>query len=103
MVILVGGAGAYTIQVSMEDGGESNPFAFNVSSGTVAISSISPSSPTAGPNNQTVTVNGSGFQSGLTVAAGFPGGGGTTLDRKRVASGKGEDLRGRRTIKKTSE
>jgi hypothetical protein len=43
---------------------------------TVAINSILPFAPTAGPNMKMVTVNGSGFQRGLTVTAGFPGGGG---------------------------
>ena len=44
------------------------------------ISSTNPSSPTSGPDDQNITVFGSGFQPNLTVSVGFPGGGGGTLN-----------------------
>jgi uncharacterized repeat protein (TIGR01451 family) len=44
---------------------------------TVTVSRISPDTPIAGAGNQTVTVSGSGFQTGLTVTAFFPNNGGT--------------------------
>jgi hypothetical protein len=43
------------------------------------VQSISPISPTAGSGNQTVSVNGIGFQSGLRVVATFPNGSSTML------------------------
>ena len=43
------------------------------------ITSISPTTPTANSQNQTVTVNGIGFQAGLRVTATFPNGGSSTL------------------------
>jgi hypothetical protein len=88
MVITLGSAGAYTIKVNNPDGGHSNTFGFNVNAAvsTPSISSISPATPTASGSNQTVTVFGSQFQSGLTVTVGFPGGGGTTLSGSQIQS-----------------
>jgi uncharacterized protein (DUF2147 family) len=55
-------------------------FSFNVSAAqsTPSITSISPSTPTANANNQTVTVYGSQFQSGLTVTVYWPNGAGSS-------------------------
>src|SRR5690349_36155 len=73
MSITLGTAGTYTIKVNNPDGGQSNTFSLTVEVTAVSVTSIAPSSPSAGPNNQTVMVNGTGFQSGLTVAVGsFP-------------------------------
>lgn len=58
-----------------------------VSSGSApVISSIAPSSPIATAINQSVTVNGTGFQSGLTVTVVFPGGGQGTLSGSQIQS-----------------
>jgi hypothetical protein len=86
MIITLSGPGTFTIQVNNPDGGKSNVFSFNVNpaQSTPSITSISPSTPTASSSNQTVTVYGSQFQSGLTVAVGFPGGGGTTLSGTQI-------------------
>src|SRR2546427_8719080 len=86
MAITLANVGSWTIRVNNPDGSQSNTFGFNVGSGAVSIASISPSAPSSGPNNQTVTVNGSGFQNGLTVSVGFPGGGGTTLSGTQIRS-----------------
>ncbi len=86
MIATLGGAGGYSIKVNNPDGGQSNTLGFTVAAAqsTPSINSISPSSPTASGSNQTVTVFGSQFQSGLTVTVGFPGGGGTTLSGTQI-------------------
>jgi len=43
------------------------------------VTQIAPASPSASSQNQTITVTGSGFQSGLTVRATFPNGGSSIL------------------------
>jgi len=48
------------------------------------ISWISPSTPPRAAGNQNVWVYGSGFQSGLTVTVGFPGGGSGTLSGTQI-------------------
>src|SRR5688572_3889950 len=55
MVITLGGPGSYTIRVNNSDGTQSGNFTFtSITPPAPTISSISPSSPTAGPSNQNV-------------------------------------------------
>src|SRR5207237_524059 len=70
MIIKLSGTAGWNIKVNNPDGGQSNTFGFSVNAAvaTPSISSISPGTPTASGSNQTVTVFGSQFQSGLTVA-----------------------------------
>src|SRR5258708_17994510 len=89
MIITLSGPGNWSIRVNSPDGGQSNTFGFNVSAGTStpSISSISPGTPTASGSNQTVTVSGSQFQSGLTVTVFFPNGSGSsTLSGTQIQS-----------------
>ncbi len=65
-------AGTYQVRVRNGNGQLSNAVDLTISAVSPAISSISPASPIASASNQTVTVFGSGFQSGLTVTAFFP-------------------------------
>ena len=68
MVITLGSAGSWGIRVNNPNGQRSSTFNFTVQSPPVpSISFISPSSPTASGNNESVLVNGGNFQSGLTV------------------------------------
>ncbi|HEV3329627.1 MAG TPA: thrombospondin type 3 repeat-containing protein [Bryobacteraceae bacterium] len=69
-------AGMYTLQVVGADGQQSAPFSFSVRVLTPApaITGITPNSLQASGNAQTVTVNGTGFQAGLTVAVTGPNG-----------------------------
>src|ERR1035441_8284137 len=68
-------------------GGQSNTFGFSASAATStpSISSISPANPTSSGSNQTVTVYGSQFQSGLTVTVGYSGGS-STLSGSQIQS-----------------
>src|SRR5258707_8164614 len=82
----LGTAGTYTIKVNNPDGGQSNTFSYNGSAHhstpVTTITSIPTS--TSNNSNQTVSVFGSQFQSGLTVTVCFPGGGGTTLSGSQI-------------------
>jgi len=70
------GAGGWTIKVQNPDGGLSAPYAFTVTNGTnPVINTINPTTPTSGGADQSVTVNGANFQSGLKVNVTFPNGG----------------------------
>ncbi|MCC6363105.1 MAG: hypothetical protein IT165_06240 [Bryobacterales bacterium] len=71
--------GTYTVKVRNSDGTESNGVSLTITSAGPSISGISPGTPTASADDQTVTVSGSGFQSGLTVTAFLPGGGTSLL------------------------
>ena len=87
LIITFANSGSWGIRVTNPDTQQSGTFSFTVSGSTApapAISSISPSSPTASTSNQTITVYGSNFQSGLTVTAYFPGGGSTTLSGTQI-------------------
>jgi hypothetical protein len=86
MVITLNVAGTYGIRVNNPDGGQSNTFNFTTQTATPSISSISPSTPTRGGNNQNVQVFGSNFQSGLTVTVFIPGGGTATLSGSQIQS-----------------
>ncbi len=63
-------AGNYTIRVNNPDGGQSNIFGFTVTASVTpppAITGFSPN-PVPGSNNQqTMTISGTGFQSGASV------------------------------------
>src|SRR5579862_104923 len=63
--------GNFTIAVSNPGGQSSSPFTFTVKENedtvSPAVANISPATPIQGPAAQDVTVNGTGFQSGLTV------------------------------------
>jgi hypothetical protein len=63
-------------------------FNFTVqSSGTApSVTSILPAAPTLSVSSQTLTVNGTGFQSGLTVTAFPPGGGSLALSGSQIQS-----------------
>jgi hypothetical protein len=68
MVILLGSsAGTFGIEVVNPDGGRSARFTFQATANNPSVSSLSPSSPPVVNGNQSVGVNGSSFQSGLTV------------------------------------
>ncbi len=77
--------GAYTLQVTIPGGLQSSVFNFTVTGPTLspAISGILPPNPVAG-GTQLITVTGANFQSGLTMAVGFPGGGGATLSGAQI-------------------
>lgn len=67
--------GQYSLQVTNPNGGAASlPFNFNVQIASPAISSVSPSSPTASAGYQVITVNGANFEAGLTVTLTPPGG-----------------------------
>jgi hypothetical protein len=87
MIILLNNPGSYTIRVNNPDGGQSNTFGFSASAATStpSISSISPANPTSSGSNQTVTVYGNQFQSGLTVTVGYSGGS-STLSGSQIQS-----------------
>src|SRR5262249_25737220 len=73
-------AHTWSVEVLNSLGGSSGEFIFQVVSPPLSnpqITSISPATPTANGSNQTVTVDGSQFQSGLTVSVTFPGGSST--------------------------
>jgi len=84
--VTMGGATPYTatLTITNPDGRASNSYGFTVQ-GLPApqISSISPSSPTHSGSNQTVTVYGNYFQSGLTVYISW-GTGSTTLSGTQI-------------------
>jgi DUF971 family protein len=84
MVVTLNVAGTYGIRVNNPDGGQSNTFNFSTQSPTVSIGSISPATPTRSGSDQNVVVNGSGFQSGLTVTVFIPGGGTATLSGSQI-------------------
>jgi murein DD-endopeptidase MepM/ murein hydrolase activator NlpD len=84
MVVTLNVAGTYGIRVNNPDGGQSNTFNFTTQSPTVSIGSISPATPTRSGSDQNVVVNGSGFQSGLTVTVFIPGGGTATLSGSQI-------------------
>lgn len=87
MLITLNITGSYGIRVNNPDGGQSNTFNFNVQNpiSTPQISSISPSNPTAKNSDQSVSVSGSGFQSGLTITVFYPGGS-STLSGTQIQS-----------------
>jgi hypothetical protein len=75
LIIALNVLGTYVIQIKNTDGSQSSPFQFQVVVPSAPqIASINPAVPTANASNQIVTVNGSGFQAGLTVSVTFPGG-----------------------------
>lgn len=83
-LITLADPGAYSLQVINPDGQESNRFAFSALASGPQINSISPSSPFAIAGNQSVTVFGSGFVSGLTVTVTFPSGGSSILSGAQI-------------------
>ena len=84
LLITLNAAGTWGLQVNNPGGQTSNTFSFSVAAGAPTITSISPASPTQSGSNQTITVNGTNFQSGLTVTATFPSGGSTTLSGTQI-------------------
>ena len=72
MVVTVGGVKSQAVQLI-------------VAAQPVEITSISPATPGVG-SNQVVTVNGSGFVSGLTVSMNLPGAGSTTISGSQIQS-----------------
>jgi hypothetical protein len=84
MVVTLNVTGTYGIRVNNPDGGQSNTFNFTTQTPTVSIGSISPATPTRSGSDQNVVVNGSGFQSGLTVTVSIPGGGTATLSGAQI-------------------
>jgi hypothetical protein len=77
MIITLGNPGEYTIRANNPSGQQSNPFSFTAQPPAPRITSVSPNSPIAGPTDQTMTVVGEGFQTGLTVLVTWNGGGAT--------------------------
>lgn len=62
-------SGTWKVTVTNPGESASTPLSFTVGSATtVAITSISPATPTSGSTAQTVTISGSNFQSGATVS-----------------------------------
>jgi pimeloyl-ACP methyl ester carboxylesterase len=86
MIITLNVAGNYGIRVNNPNGLQSNTFNFTTQNPTPNISSINPSSPCVSSNNQNVTVNGTNFQSGLTVTIFIPGGNNVTLSGSQIQS-----------------
>ncbi len=72
VVVTVGGVKSQTVQLV-------------VGPPPVTITSISPAKPAEGAN-QVVTVNGTGFESGLTVIMGLPGSGSSTISGSQIQS-----------------
>jgi uncharacterized protein (TIGR03437 family) len=72
MVVTVGGVPSQAVQLI-------------VAAAPVDITSMSPVTPSVGVN-QVVTVNGSGFVSGLTVSMNLPGSGSTTISGSQIQS-----------------
>ena len=65
-------------------GGGASSQVFSVTGFTPTISSISPAVPTASSSDQTLSVSGTNFQSGLTVSVTFPSGGSTVLSGSQI-------------------
>lgn len=86
MVATLGGAGTWSIRVNNPNGSQSNTFFFTVQSAAPApqINSISPLTPSRRDNDQSVSVFGNNFQSGLTVTVFIPGGGTATLSGTQI-------------------
>jgi len=59
--------GAWTVKVNNPDGQSSNTISFTVTPAAPSISNVSPSTYPASGSNQTMTINGSNFQSGATL------------------------------------
>ncbi|MFN0141780.1 MAG: FG-GAP-like repeat-containing protein, partial [Pyrinomonadaceae bacterium] len=83
MVVTLNLSGTYGIRINNPSGLVSGTFNFMV---RPSITSISPASPCVRSVDQSVTVNGAGFQSGLTVTVFFPGGGSGTLGGSQIQS-----------------
>lgn len=84
MIVTLNVLGQYGIRVNNPNGQQSNIFNFNTQNCNPNISSISPSTPTTSNTDQSVIVNGSNFQSGLTVTVFIPGGGSVTLSGSQI-------------------
>src|SRR5262249_4687943 len=84
MIVTLAQAGLYTIRVNNPGGSVSNTLSFTAASSSPSVSSINPATPGVNGSNQTVTVNGSQFQNGLTVSVTFPGGGGSILSGSQI-------------------
>jgi len=80
LVVTLNVTGTYGMRVNNPDGGQSNVFNFQ----TMKITSTSPTSPPRSNSDQSVDVNGSGFQPNLTVTVFFPGGGSETLSGSQI-------------------
>ncbi|MBV9759775.1 MAG: Ig-like domain-containing protein, partial [Acidobacteriaceae bacterium] len=76
VLITFNNPGTYTISAKNPDGSTSNTAQITATSPGPTISQVSPSSVSTGSGNQTITVTGSNFQSGLTVPISYPGGSG---------------------------
>jgi hypothetical protein len=79
MRVTLGASGRWVIRVRNPDSQISEPFSFVVQDSRPSISSINPSSPSAGTRNQNVVIRGRNFRPNLTVDISFPRGGGTIL------------------------
>ncbi len=64
---LIASQGSVSISVRNPDGTTSNTLSFTIGAPTPSISALTPNSATAGGPGFTLTINGSGFQSGSTV------------------------------------
>ena len=68
-------AGTWSVTVNNPGGQVSNSVSFTVTAGAPVISGVSPTSYAGSNNNQTMTINGSNFQSGATLTFVPPEGG----------------------------
>lgn len=84
MTVTLNVIGTYNFRVNNPGGSQSSQFPYTTQNCNPNISSINPSSPTVSNNDQTVSVAGSNFQSGLTVTVFFPGGGSGTLQGSQI-------------------
>lgn len=83
MVVTLNLTGTYGIRINNPSGLNSSTFNFTV---RPSVTSFSPSNPCVRNVDQSVTVNGAGFQSGLTVTVTFPTGGSATLSGSQIQS-----------------
>ena len=65
---LLAAAGTYSVQVTNPDGSPSNQEVFTVLAQTNAVNNLAPSTVTVGDPTFALTINGSGFKTGATVA-----------------------------------
>lgn len=80
-----GVAATYTIRVKTRTGALSNEFPFSTDvPPSPQVTSISPGIPQASVGDQLVRVAGTNFRAGLTVTAGFPGGGFAVLSGPQI-------------------
>lgn len=80
-------AGAWRFTVTNPDGAVSDPFTLDVTDRPQpVITAVNPASPLIGTKEQTLTVQGSGFRTGLSVYVSLPGGGNDFVNDIRVSN-----------------